>query len=175
MNEYVSLEIAKIAKEKRFNTPCLYSYSKEGVLIPPDEELNKFTNKRLSDDDISAPTYQQLIEWIFEPCIYNENELGYKEQMKYLEFWYNTLIAELQDNEFVLEAFVGILINWFEKNGYYIINSKINGYYGYNFPYKDTIIMNNIAYSNKQQARHEGILKVFNLLKQDYEKSNIEN
>jgi hypothetical protein len=127
---------------------------------------------------------------------FGENKYYRKEEYlpmiaKHLEFWYNTLIPELYDtefgyqsdiknktlytdtiinvNEFVLEGFIGMLINWFEKNGYYFHIDKKHGKYCYHFQegFKSTNLkdMLNQGYDTKQQARHFGILKCFELIK----------
>jgi len=138
-------------------------------------------------------TYQALIEWIFQPetIMFNSNQLGYRESIEWLEFWYNTLIPELCEcpikgcikdgtecigckdivwNEFVLEAFVGMLLNWFEKNELFLESTRttINKvWYNCIWDNKNCLLNDLIAYNNKQQARHKGILKYFELIKNE--------
>jgi hypothetical protein len=109
-------------------------------------------------------------------------------QVEWLEFWYNTLMPELcptcggcqsecsiidikepdcyqcnfrdNANEFVLEGFIGMLINWFEKNNYEL------SYYNHNWHIittKGIIEVKSELY--KQQTRYEGIKQVFKLMK----------
>jgi len=199
--EYVSKEIALLAKERGFKEGT-QGYYDEGQLKQRD---NDFINYRdITDDLIACPSYQQLIEWLFN-CDYltvsSRPYASIKEQEReWLEFWYNTLIPELIDirytklplntqefnikNEFVLEGFTGMLLNWFEKNHLYLLIETCGSKsdypkYTYNLinlqDYKSSL--NNklenveleyeelIKGNTKQQARHIGILKCFELIK----------
>lgn len=146
MKEFVSEEIVEIAKKHGFtNFSCICGGFPECIC---------------NDEDIR---YTDLIEWIF---------IGRTKQelVTWLEFWYNTLIPELQDNEFILEGFVGMLLNWFQKKGYYLeseTNIALQTYFIItNYNGLDDNIFWTDYYNSKQQARHEGIKQVFNLLKE---------
>ncbi len=67
---FVPYEIAVIAKEKGFDEPCLGYYSDSHKLYLTDN-TNGFENSILSvsnrvrnENLISAPLYQQIIEWL---------------------------------------------------------------------------------------------------------------
>lgn len=68
---FVPYELAKLAKEKGFNEPCLTSYSK-GELNHVFEYANseKPDDNFISNDevehDVTAPLYQQLVDWFRE-------------------------------------------------------------------------------------------------------------
>ena len=142
MNEYVSKRIAEIAKERGYKAKSFKFYDKSN-------EINTHWNhKEVNNNDspfkyYTAPTYQQLIEWIFKFDI-PQDEYERQIIIQELEFWYNTLIPELCNveygiktdfngnnkdyykiigvyNEFVLEGFIGMLLNWFEKNNIELI------------------------------------------------------
>jgi hypothetical protein len=178
--EYVSKRIAEIAKSK-----------------------GMYVEMHLDSDSLKEPTYQQLIEWIFDfdkhfnysvhvgsnISIAQSNKIITQDRIEHLEFWYNTLIPELTSqfnivrndegkvamwikeptNEYVLEALTGMLINWFEKNGYTFdsgYNCNKNIYY---FDIKEdnqNLMISSTQKDTKQQARHKGILKCFELLKE---------
>ena len=142
------------------------------------------------------------------PFIGNDAKVKLQLDAKWLEFWYNILMPELcptcggcesecsvidvhepdcyrcnfrnNTDEFVLEGFIGMLINWFEKNNFILY---IN--YGYNdYPHWSSNICNmtisdvddksvfisgidygKLLYETKSESRHEGILQIFKLLK----------
>jgi len=145
--EYVSKRIAEIAKERKM-----------------------YIEIHLGSNCLKEPTYQQLIEWIFEYA--NTIECDLKDNIKWLEFWYQILIPEIQDNEFVLEGFIEMLLNWFENNNLYLIVFMTpNQYWQYNIDvYKDKKLIEEHQWDmleTKQEARHEGILKIFELIKEN--------
>jgi hypothetical protein len=206
--EYVSKRIAEIAKEKGFNINTIYYYSSDPEIGLTFQFGTHIFNHNTSIDKISKPTYQQLIEWIFK--LANTIECDLEDNIEWLEFWYNTLISELNKpktgecfdcihayyvctllngesigegirkdcplpNEFILEGFIGMLLNWFEKNNYIISINNFNCWFG--IYHKEEILnptmIDEDGYKhicsertdNKQQAMHKGILKVFELLK----------
>lgn len=79
---FVSYEIAKMLKEKGFNEPCLTSYNNECNLCSvwnlsdediEEEELMEDTQESLycknstnENDYITAPLYQQVVDWFRE-------------------------------------------------------------------------------------------------------------
>ena len=64
MNEdYVSFEVAKLLKEKRFNWPCQAFYDANGMLaISPVHTIND----ELEDSDIACPTLYVAQKWLRE-------------------------------------------------------------------------------------------------------------
>lgn len=64
--DYVSLETAKLLKEKGFNEPCLSHFWSEenGNNIEYTDVL--FTYTQLYDGDILRPTHQMVLKWLRE-------------------------------------------------------------------------------------------------------------
>jgi hypothetical protein len=58
--------IPTLAKEKGFDEPCLAGYLPNGEFCEPDNELNVFRNRNRSGGEISAPLYQQIVDWFRE-------------------------------------------------------------------------------------------------------------
>lgn len=58
---FLSYELSVLAKEKGFNEPCLYFISQRGVL---DRPVTKETYTNSEGLRITAPLYQQVIEWL---------------------------------------------------------------------------------------------------------------
>lgn len=152
----ISKKLALIAKEKGWN-----------IKIPE----NKF-------DEIFyiLPTYEQLINWVFNDNNVKDHtpfnnipEEFQKDILKHLEFWYNEIISEVQDNEFVLEGFVGMLINWLLNNGIHLTITSISQE---SWQYHVSRVGDSLGklyeedFYSKQEARHEGILKCFQLIKE---------
>lgn len=144
--EYVSKKIATIANF------CKISAPKDWVL--------------------TQSTYQQLVESIFNRGYPMRKPLDVKEEVEWLEFWYNTLLPELQDNEFVLEGFVGMLLNWFERNGIEITSEHVHGM-GFRYTiWEPTLedvwiyLHETMIHNTRVEALHEAILEVFKILKQ---------
>jgi len=71
MNTPLSLEIAKLLKEKGFNKPCLSYYSYLNIYTV---ELRDWNNQTIGDTDIhernagyySAPTIAEVVMWLYE-------------------------------------------------------------------------------------------------------------
>ena len=136
---YVSKELALILKEKGFN-------------------YHKF-------DLIIAPTEQEAVDWIFDnltACDINDALLDY--DINQLKFWYTTL---LEHKFSLMYEFIERLKDWFEFNNIEFVNYKsINGnsYYISIDTSKPPIIYKH-HFKTKQQAKHEAIMKCFELLK----------
>lgn len=147
-----------------------------------------------SENTSNTANWYQVVNWIFrfdDPADEYERQFINNN----LEFWYNTLIPELTRNcnqgmcsvnyfdgqkeeeiikcddcklsnynEFVLEGFISMLLNWFEKNDIkFHLDWQYEGWgymcYTNNFTHQSSTI------GTKQQARHEGILKCFKLVR----------
>jgi hypothetical protein len=184
MRQFVPKHIYDLMCEKGYNNPTL-------------KDVFYFLNP--NNLDANAPdsaTWTELINWIFI-----DGKIGNTfAAIDHLEFWYNTLLPELIDmkrwqpnvtgeelennkyymipiNEFVHEGFIGMLINWFEENGYDILvipmyKKEVKEYcvsFKSNKGYVDFLKENGkIAYfENAKLARHSGILRIFELLKEN--------
>lgn len=60
---FIPHHLAVLAKQKGFDESCLAGYTLDGEFAPPDNELNTFRNRNRSGGEISAPLYQQIIDW----------------------------------------------------------------------------------------------------------------
>lgn len=84
-NEIITFKLAKIVKDRGFknNVKLVYDidYPKEPVI-----EIGNI----IGDAELYAPTYYQLINWIFEWA--NTIECDLKDNVEWLSFWYNILI-----------------------------------------------------------------------------------
>ena len=151
---YVSKELALILKENGFN-------------------YHKF-------DLIIAPTEQEAVDWIFDEIGLESNPNTHIDyERKRLKFWYTTLL----EHKFgLMHEFIGRLEDWFESNGYYInvanrynkkgitINDRVFSVSISHKKYHNESDYNTIRFlkldiETKQQAKHEGIMKCFELLK----------
>src|SRR4029078_13290517 len=63
-NLFVPYPIASALKDKGFDEPCLGGYLLNGEFAEPDNELNCFRNRNRSGGEISAPLYQQVVDWL---------------------------------------------------------------------------------------------------------------
>ena len=70
---YVSLEVAKILKEKGYNEECYLYYKKEDPALYYRELYNRNSER---DDIISAPTLLEAMDWLEERGIYAEIRLS---------------------------------------------------------------------------------------------------
>ena len=176
--EIVIAKIAKIAKKKGYNENCnaIYSFkelTKEGKnMCIHGAALHGNTNLAGEinwDSDpidwnpneiyyISAPTYHQLINWIFTfkgvlatnagDNYQDEQEIANIEQTAiWLELWYN----HLKDCPLAYE-FKGRLLEWIRNNSEF---SRLN-----------LVELVDFENSNSyKEAEHQGIIEIFNLLK----------
>ena len=149
--------------------------SKDLALILKEKE-----NSMCKDLDYSNTTNESLIDWIFDnltACDINDALLDY--DINQLKFWYTTLL----EHKFgLMHEFIGRLEEWFESNGYYInvanrynkkgitINDRVFSVSISHKKYHNESDYNTIRFlkldiETKQQAKHEGIMKCFELLK----------
>ena len=149
--------------------------SKDLALILKEKE-----NSMCKDLDYSNTTNESLIDWIFDnltACDINDALLDY--DINQLKFWYTTLL----EHKFrLMHEFIGRLEDWFESNGYYInvanrynkkgitINDRVFSVSISHKKYHNESDYNTIRFlkldiETKQQAKHEGIMKCFELLK----------
>lgn len=157
MKEYVTFEIAKIAKEKGYNQKqCDYYYYKKS-----DNKIRRSEHIDYKQDIIAAMSWNQLIDWIFESIKGSDNGSGnqYNNPI-YLDFWYN----HLKDCPLSYE-FKGRLLEWFRKNNRILfITPRIatNQYIiGISNPYQ----LPPENYNTYEEAEHHGILEIFKLMK----------
>lgn len=61
---FVSKEIAQKVKEKGFNELCLAYYDGEKLLFSTDNNQNSIISSSKKSNKVSAPLYQQVIDWI---------------------------------------------------------------------------------------------------------------
>ena len=146
--------------------------SKELALILEEKE-----NSMCKDLDYSNTTNESLIDWIFKGIMDNHPNIVVK--LEWLQFWYTTLL----EHKFgLMHEFIGRLEEWFESNGYYInvanrynkkgitINDRVFSVSISHKKYHNESDYNTIRFlkldiETKQQAKHEGIMKCFELLK----------
>ena len=139
--------------------------SKELALILKEKE-----NSMCKDLDYSNTTNESLIDWIFDnltACDINDALLDY--DINQLKFWYKTL---LDHNFGLMHEFIGRLEEWFESNRFDLFpNRSTYGEYYYTiYKYFGTvrrIKIDTSYFDTKQQAKHEAIMKCFELLKTD--------
>lgn len=74
-NLFLPYELALLAKEKGFNVDCFTFYSVKHIenngrlffdIEPDDHELTSLNQNRFVNYRISAPLYQQMLEWLRE-------------------------------------------------------------------------------------------------------------
>ena len=138
---YVSKELALILKEKGF-------------------DYHKF-------DLIIAPTEQEAVDWIFDnltACDINDALLDY--DINQLKFWYTTLL----EHKFgLMHEFIGRLEEWFESNDIYLFYNPVTNIHTGKVVGHSFHIINNKwkgdIHLTKRQAKHEAIMKCFELLK----------
>ena len=119
-------------------------------------------------------TNESLIDWIFKLVINNQPEKEqqkalFKNNLKWLHFWYTTL---LEHKFSLMYEFIGRLEEWFEYNEYYILPFRIKDGWQVNIDYfqndsEEMLTDDNIKdyFDTKLQAKHEAIMKCFELIK----------
>jgi hypothetical protein len=171
-NDIVTFEIAKLAKEQGLKQGELaHYYSIEGTL--EHEEMSIAINY------CDAPTYHQLIDWIFEQnnkvdCFVFVEQAPKKEieiQRGWLKIWYDTL-----KNCPLKGEFKDRLLIWFRCNGYELnnlgnhVNIHTNGKSlaliedDILVDSLDLVINNElklITFKTYHEAQHQGILELF--------------
>ena len=140
---YVSKELALILKENGFN-------------------YNQF-------DLIIAPTEQEVVDWIFDEIGLESNPNTHIDyERKRLKFWYTTL---LEHNFGLMHEFIGRLEDWFESNDIYLFYNPVTNIHTGKVVGHSFHIINNKwkgdIHLTKQQAKHEAIMKCFELLNSD--------
>jgi hypothetical protein len=69
MNTPVSFEIAKLLKEKGFNSVCEQVYRSDGFFYTPRISGGKIMHSNiLEDESYSAPTIAEVVMWLLEKC-----------------------------------------------------------------------------------------------------------
>ena len=171
-NDLVTFEIAKLAKEQGLKQNKLaHYYSIEGTL--EHEEMSIAINY------CDAPTYHQLIDWIFEQnnkvdCSVFVEQAPKKEieiQRGWLKIWYDTLKDCPLKGEFK-----GRLMEWFRQLGYeidiYRTMETIKSYnYGVLVEYwgaDGTDELSNMYYKDYIIAEHQSILHTFKHIQVKY-------
>ncbi len=73
--DFVSLECAKMLKEKGYNEPCLGYYFKSDFMFKVEPyrgaDVNALYEVPISPDDINAPTLYEAAKWIRQHCLIN--------------------------------------------------------------------------------------------------------
>lgn len=113
--ENVSLEVAKLLKEKGFNEPCEYCIETNiGTVVDYDVDHAECCNSQLSRDYISCPTFYQVLNWL-------------KKYNCYVEIRYESY-----------KTGVNILVRvlFFDPNGEDYWSDKSTGLYGDNSEFK---------------------------------------
>ena len=150
--EQITFEIAVLAKERGFNVPTVYYYT----LNYPDK-LRHTTNYNLVDnewdDTASAPTYHQLIDWVWQYV--HTGSRTKLEHLIWLELWYGTLKDCPLKGEFIYR-----LMGWFRDNNIGSIETVNKGICVKGMKIEDTFF-------GYEQAEHEGIIQTFKLLKDE--------
>jgi hypothetical protein len=65
---FVPYNIALLAKQKGFDEPCVAYYWKDVLTTTCNQEEDDYwhINSKLAANEIAAPTYQQLVDWLRE-------------------------------------------------------------------------------------------------------------
>ncbi len=61
--KFVNINLSKLLKEKGFNEPCLACYDANGIITSYSSDILKFVNYNSIGDIVSAPLYQDVIDW----------------------------------------------------------------------------------------------------------------
>ena len=65
--DFCSLEVAKLLKEKGFDELCIFKYSSEGVRMKAGVAIDEWQNSELDDDDeCSCVSHQMAMKWLRE-------------------------------------------------------------------------------------------------------------
>jgi hypothetical protein len=165
MNEIVEIKIAKIANEKGYKEYTDKVYDLENLFTGA---IN--VGETIGDNELYAPTYHQLIDWVFK--IVKGAEALNIGNVEWFEFWYDIL----KDCPLKYE-FKGRLLKWFEQNNYILQPNLIEQFteprkWGYELIYgsgEDIINTDEeYTYNTREEAENEGILKIFKLIKGRY-------
>jgi len=63
---FIPYNLALLAKEKGFDGRCLAGYENEVFTLYKDENMSGWCNRNLPEGEITAPLYQQLVDWFRE-------------------------------------------------------------------------------------------------------------
>jgi len=179
MKHIITNQLAKAAKEKGFDEEVLSHYSEEGSLFDNDRliwtanleqgisidefylKCNSLKSSGLYENlnIISAPTYNKLIDWIFEK-VEQSNPKLIELLIPTLEHWYNLL----KDCPLKYE-FKGRLLAWFNLNSYYfhVDYSEVANMYDAHFQ-KGIDGYTNKPVDTPEKAEHNAILMIFKQL-----------
>lgn len=172
----ITFELAKILKEKGFDVKTPNYYTEDGELI-----YDEFYEEEYLCDEspiyFNAPTYHQLINWVFNslgdltkslkgslayPVLFNKN-------IEWLEYWYNQL-----KNCPLRYEFKGRLLEWFRKEGNLLtifFSSREN--WMLRITIKGQQLKDGIYgedYITYERAENQGILEIFKLIKNENSK-----
>ena len=64
--DFCSLEVAKLLKEKGFDELCIFKYSSEGVRMKAGVAIDEWQNSELDDDECSCVSHQMAMKWLRE-------------------------------------------------------------------------------------------------------------
>ena len=167
MKEYVTFGIAKIAQKKGFIKGSNWIYVKNSLT----DNENAFYINGLDEDIIEAPTWHQLIDWVFITEPNNKGVITTKIgntriAIERLEFWYNHLKDCPLSHEFN-----GRLLEWFRNNDiWFSINTNVlfivsQIHFSSNGFKKDFEVILDTESLDYKEAEHKGILEIFELMK----------
>ena len=64
--DFCSLEVAKLLKEKGFDELCIFKYNSEGVRMKAGVSIDEWQNSELDDDECSCVSHQMAMKWLRE-------------------------------------------------------------------------------------------------------------
>ena len=93
--DFCSLEVAKLLKEKGFDELCIFKYSSEGVRMKAGVAIDEWQNSELDDDECSCVSHQMAMKWLREVHnivigvnVLNENNKGNTDYSNPDRWWY---------------------------------------------------------------------------------------
>lgn len=93
--DYVSVETAKLLKEKGFDEPVLFTIDREGFQqYPKNLEFEYLHNSEVSADEYACPTLQMVMRWLRD--VHNMYVFPFP-QMNTNKFWVE--IYQLSNNQ----------------------------------------------------------------------------
>lgn len=100
-NQFVTFEIAKKLKELGFNEPCLACYDACDLLSTYSKSIFKplnYNNDNSSPHTISAPLWQQVIEWFVEKQNIEIQVSNYENKNDKYDYSLNNVIYSEENN-----------------------------------------------------------------------------
>lgn len=103
--DYVSFEIAKLLKAKRFNEKCLRTYFGDGKMSRIFDDYEEIYNENLLPSVVAAPTLQMAMKWLrekhklFVDVAPNVEYYIKKNEVKYRKPYYTFVISSLTSGE----------------------------------------------------------------------------